>query len=295
MTDVQKVLLEMFIYFDKICNENNLNYYAIGGTCIGAIRHKGFIPWDDDIDLAMPLNDFYKLRDIFKKNKNPNYELIDYLGESTNFKRSLFFKIQNVNTISTRIQDIDKPKRYRGIVIDIMPMTGITKNKLNRKLYMNKLKILYMKNYVINSEYNDFNSKIKRFAWRILYVMFKKENKNFYLEKIEKHIKKYEFSPKNDIFFVWRIILNKKTTKKNIFPFEYFKEYEYRPFETAQIRVPKLYDEYLKMDFGDYMQLPPKEKQVPVHNVGILDTKKSYKYYAEEYIKKNNGEKEKSR
>ena len=67
MTEVQSKLLDMLVWFDRFCWENGLRYYALGGTLLGAVRHKGFVPWDDDIDLAMPREDYDKLHKIKKK------------------------------------------------------------------------------------------------------------------------------------------------------------------------------------------------------------------------------------
>ena len=90
MNELQKEILKVFKEFQNVCMANNLRYFAIGGTCLGAVRNKGFIPWDDDLDVAMPFEDYEKFRSIANKYiKNP-YKLLDF--EETQHCRCLFLK-----------------------------------------------------------------------------------------------------------------------------------------------------------------------------------------------------------
>ena len=139
MNELQKEILAIYNVFYDLCKKNNLKFFAIGGTCIGSIRHKGFIPWDDDIDVAMPVNDYLKFIDIAKKELNDNYKLIYYMDK--NCHHQYFLKIHNTKT--TYIETIEKSNknRYKGIFIDIMPLIGCPKddNKCKKMICYRKL------------------------------------------------------------------------------------------------------------------------------------------------------------
>ena len=120
--------------------------------------------------------------------------------------------------------------------------------------------------------------------WRRLVCPF-----NYYTEKINHLLGKYPFESSDKIIFGWRRLRNKVVFDydyKCVFDFADFSDYILMPFEDTHIRVPKGYDSYLTSEFGDYLTLPPEEKRVPIHHVGILDFNKSYKSYAEERNKK---------
>lgn len=280
---LQKKILDIYIQFDKVCKKYNLSYFAIGGTCIGAIRHKGFIPWDDDMDVAMPVEDYIKLREIAKKEFNKQYQLVDYMKSDDYIFN--FMKLQDINTTLVEDYDINLPNNYRGIYIDIMPIVGIPKNKIISLLYRLRVYFLFKINKNIRSKYflkTTFKGKL---FWILLrpFTFFKE--KNYYSKKIEKLFCKYKIEKNNNILFAWRIPLRKPYS--NIFDYSDFQSYLLYDFENIKIRVPIGYDNYLKKDFGDYMKIPPKEKQI-THIKSILDFEKPYSYYAEKKRKSQN-------
>ena len=116
--EMQKIELEMLLEVDRICKKFNIRYFLIAGTLLGAIRHKGFIPWDDDIDIIIPLNDYIKFCKVAEKELNKNYFLQNY---KTDFTAMWYTKIRKNNT--TAIQANHKNKlHHQGIWIDIFPL-----------------------------------------------------------------------------------------------------------------------------------------------------------------------------
>ena len=280
---LQDKILEIFKEYKKICDENELKYYAIGGTCIGAIRHNGFIPWDDDLDVAMPIEDYEKFREIAKQRLPEKYKVIDYIGNDEYFFN--FIKIEDITTTFVEPGEINNIKRYKGIYIDIMPVTAISKNKLKAGIFRF---VFYMNsrfNLNIRVKYKDKDTLKGKIFWILSHVLFIFKNKDHYSKKFDKLCKKYKISEENDILFPWRIPLRKPYS--NVFNYNDFKETCEMPFEDTTIAVPIGYDNYLKKDFGDYMKLPPESKRV-CHNPAILDLEKSYLTYIEEARKNKN-------
>lgn len=275
MNRLHQEILSIFRCFKQICKKYKLTYYAIGGTCIGAIRHEGFIPWDDDLDIAMPIEDYLKLREIAKRELNGRYRLYDYMDEKNN--KFNFLKIHDISTTFVEKEEYNYPQKYKGVFIDIMPIAGIPKNKLLQKIYLNKLLLLTKLDLNNRTPLKDKRTFISKLQWIMIkpLISFKYD---FYTKIIEKNWKKYKISQKNDILFAWRIPLNKPYS--NVFPYEYFSKAIDVKFEDTTIAVPIEYDKYLKRDFGNYMELPPAEKRI-THKPAILDLDRSFICYAE--------------
>ena len=119
MTDLQIKLLSMLDTFHKICIENNLSYYVVGGTALGAIRHKGFIPWDDDIDVGMPRDDYEKFKNLAKTLYLSEYEF-EFSG-----KKDFTYTYGKMYDTTTTLIENNRYRICRGIFIDIFPIDGL--------------------------------------------------------------------------------------------------------------------------------------------------------------------------
>ena len=248
LNTVHNLQLELLIYFDKLCRDNNLTYFLAGGTLLGAVRHKGFIPWDDDIDLAMPRDDFEKLMSL-----NDNLD-IDYglLIPSKTYGYHLpFAKFVNKNYFNYR-------KTYDGkygIRMDIFPLDGLGNTK--EEAIKNAKKILFIRKFYCLAFKENIFSKIllkirfDKFIYKILYNNLTKNN--FYHSE-----------------YVGSIIGGLKKLDE-VFEYKVYSEAMDMEFEGKKVKGMKYYDEYLSKLYGDYMKLPSKEKQVAEHNVEIYD------------------------
>lgn len=274
-------ILEIFKFFHVLCENNNLTYYAIGGTCLGAIRHNGFIPWDDDLDVAMPIKDYLRLRELMNKTNHEKYKLVDYFDNTRNYKSTFFLKIENVDTTFVEEKEINDPDSYKGVFIDIMPMCGCPKNKIKKNLLILNIYLCKKINVFKKVKFSKINNLKNKFLYLflnpIISLLFKDENSIF--KALEKLATTYDISEKNDILFPWRIPL--RNPYSNVFPFEIFSGTIEKKFEDTCIYLPIKYDTYLTTDFNNYMEIPPKSKQIN-HKPAILDFNKSYENYREQ-------------
>lgn len=284
MNDLQQCILNIYKEVKKICEKYNIKYFAIGGTCIGAVRHKGFIPWDDDLDIAIPIE---QIDNFIEKAKSELPEYLEILtGENNSCYILPFFKIIDKRT--TFIEDAEKnnTQRYKGVFIDVMPISGIpinSKCKINkmflfkRKLYavFNQIKKLKM------SESITLKRKIVKIALNIVDNCF---SNDYFFKKYIKLLKKYPLELSNETGYVW---------SNNIywlhFPTSYFSETIELQFEDTVMNCPIGYHEYLTKQFGNYMQKPPVHKRQT--HPGFIDLKCSYKEYQKYPNKVQNNEK----
>ena len=279
---LHSILLDIYKEFERICNENNLKYFAIAGTVLGAIRHKGFIPWDDDLDVGMPIEDYIKFKKIAKEQLRQPYIFIDNLDKTRS--KNFFCKIENANTTFVESKSTNN---FKGIWIDIFPFSGIPENKIKKYLFLKKSYLYLSLDWNLNHSFKnciDIKSKVFKVLGHIFSL---NRNNTVFLEKFEKMLIDNSFYSSNEIFYAWKVSLSyKKSYDKMVFPANIFKNIIDQEFENTFIRIPEGYDEYLRKCYGDYLVIPPKEKQ-KIHNPYIFDVNKSYKVYEAEWEEKN--------
>ena len=280
MTDYQKAEYEVLKEVLKILSKHKLRYFAIGGTCIGAVRHKGFIPWDDDIDLAMPREDYELFRNNYYMELPVYLKKMDY-DNSTHYD-FLFFKIYDERTTMVDLYAKNQPDRFTGAFVDIMPVDGLPENKIRESLLINYSTFLSKLN-TISRYYDLFPRKNAGLVQYIKDILKKPVGKlikhdvcsNKILELFAKY--SYDFSEK--VCFTWRIGI--VDCHRLEFDSRFFRETVSVEFEDVMINIPKEYDLYLKQDFGNYMELPPKEERYSGHTAYIYDLTKPCEYYAQ--------------
>lgn len=277
--EIQCAALDVLEEFQRVCKKYNLKYFAIGGTCIGAIRHKGFIPWDDDIDVAMPYPDYVKFMKCSKTELNSKYSVIG--PHTCKHYSAPYIKLQNHETTFIE-KNVEKySDRYAGIYIDIFPIFGLPKES-KKVWFVEHMCSVYNKiNLRMRFEREDGESLMWKITWILCTPMRKLLHYDFFRKKQAEMLKKYKYNESDKVIFCWREIPkeNSNSCYKNIFFTEDFSDMVEKPFENITIMVPNGYDRYLTMDFGNYMKLPPLEEQVARHPKAIVDLKKSYKYY----------------
>ena len=245
--DVELEILKEFI---RICNKHNLKYFAVGGTLIGTIRHKGFIPWDDDIDIGMPREDYDKFIKISEKELNKKY----FIQVGYDYKNSWapFTKIRKKNTLADEenITHINYPK---GIFIDIFPFDNINTN--NGILFKIKCNIIVT---ITDAIYYKWGIKKINEIRRKTLCRFFSLFSNKYLKRIQNKLmkSKNKKDTKYLVSYCGSYTMQKETQLK-----ELFFPLQTKKFEDIDILVPNKYDTYLTNIYGDYMKLPPKEKR----------------------------------
>ena len=258
----KKKLVETLKAFDEFCTENGLNYFACSGTAIGAVRHKGFIPWDDDIDVYMLREDYDRLVEIRSKLNNTHYKIAEMGDEGYVYSFAKFY-----DTHTTLVETPSFPTCCIGVYVDIFALDEVNDNDELRKKKEEYEFLLenYQKTYCSYTAYwffaNLFHFNFKYLKNTLTPRLCSRKKK----EEIRKRFVDYEMAwrkEKGDKLFFHHAIYK---IEKEIFEKEWFDSYEYLPFEDYKVRVNKDYDKYLSRLFGDYMILPPVEKRMPHH------------------------------
>ena len=251
--DAKQIELEILDYIDTLCKKHNINYIINYGTLIGAVRHQGFIPWDDDIDLSMPREDYQRFINIFQKEKS-KYKLLSLETDKNYFNN--FIKITDS---TTKIIDTRNTKTYEsGVFIDIFPMDRFDDPKVIDTCYkLESFKLLSFSKHK-NIVYGD--SKLKDLIRTFFWFIFRPISPRYFASQIEKQIQKYRVKDGKYIAFI-----PSKFKEKEVFAKEVFEDLIEVPFEYLMLSAPKQYDTILKQYYGDYMTLPPKEKQFYSH------------------------------
>ena len=264
--EYKSILIKIVVELDRVCNENGLRYFLTGGTMIGAVRHHGIIPWDDDIDVVMPRKDLEKLKMIASGVFSSDYELIDHQTEGYHFR---FAKLYYKN--STVVED-EYNFYVGGVWVDVFAFDGLPGDKAEARKYYNEH---YAKNWyrlyslyspcgiVLNKGVKPFMQSIRKCLRHLLY------NKRGLIEKLEAAAAKYDFDSSEYIINFQGGYGLKEMTRR-----EYFDEYILIDFEGYKLRVPKGYDSYLTDIYGDYMTLPPIEKRNTNHTFFFVDIKR---------------------
>mgnify|MGYP001063272906 CR=1 FL=1 len=277
MNEIQQKILDIFIEIDKVCVKHNLRYYAIGGTCLGAVRHKGFISWDDDIDIAMPDKDFKKFMVAAQKELPESLALITL--ESTEHRGFLCAKVHDVNTTFIESHMKEYKEEYSGIFVDIMPLYGIPENKVKKKLFISIVVMLLKLNYKRQLAYSKRWSVAGKMLWITMRPVNCMVHYDFYIKIWKKLVEKYDFDAARYTGYLWSTKIREKDL---IFEKAWFDHYVELPFENIKMRCPCNWNEYLIKQFGDYMQLPPEDQRTNHGNGAIIDLYQSYKVYQQE-------------
>ena len=268
MTEIQKSILLIYEEVRQLCASNNIPFFAIGGTCIGAIRHNGFIPWDDDLDIAIPIEDFDRFIQIAKTSL-PDY-LEVYSGKSVEHNKNFFIKIVDNRTTFIEEHEFPYPDAFKGVFVDIMPISGIPSNALRRHLFYVSCVCLYWANEFRRFPINNCKGA-KRIIRKIVYAIIRNKPYDYFYNKYFSLLKRNPFRSSTLTGYVWCLQVRSLT-----FPTAFFAQTKEVKFEYTTVPCPIEADKYLTMQFGDYMKLPPQNEQVSNHD-GIIILDRSYK------------------
>lgn len=260
LTDIKVRETNLLKEFKKICEVNNIRYFLAYGTLLGGVRHKGFIPWDDDIDILMPRPDYEKLIKIFSNINNNDIEML--LNERNDLYIYPFIKLIDKNTI---VKELDVNSKYEsGVWIDIFPLDGLPYS--DREINKFFEKILFYKKILGISLYNKHKRSKNIFKTIIKFIfifIIKLIGNKYWLKQITKLAKKYEYEGSQFIAnCTWPSYGTKEIMNRKIFD-ETIKVI----FEKEEYDAPKEYCDYLTQIYGDYMQLPPIDKRKTNHNI----------------------------
>lgn len=266
LTPLQIKLLHMFKWFHAFCEEHHLRYYALGGTMLGAARHHGFIPWDDDIDVGMPRNDYNRLQQLLQ-GKSGRY-VLEYPG----MKEDYFYPISKLYDTTTTLVENTRNHIKRGIFLDIFPLDGIGDSwqeaRDTYKPIVRRLNLLLARTTGIRIG-RSWTKNLAVFVARMVPPILCNNRK--LLLSIDLLCQRRNFDTcayGGNFLGAWRF--------KEIMPRALMGTPTLYPFEDMHIYGAQDYNGYLTHLYGNWQQLPPKEKQITHHDFIELNLCKSF-------------------
>lgn len=268
---IQRKSLEILLYYKEFCEKHDLLFFFCGGCCIGTIRHQGFIPWDDDIDVFMPRDDYEKLALLWSQyadtdrysycrtNRKENYHNI---GASIRDNQTTFINKHSKD------EDIN-----HGLMIDIIPLDGYPKSKLSRV----KQVFFAMLYSLFNAQrLPDNQGKVIRIMSRILLSLCSCQSIRYMIWSYsEKKMTKYSI---DECDYITELASGFRYMK-NRYPKWIFAKAVYKKFADYMLPIPVGYDEYLTIAFGDYMKMPSEDQRIAKHNTVYINLNESYKKF----------------
>lgn len=267
---LQALETSMLKDFDAICKKLGITYFIDGGTCLGAVRHKGFIPWDDDIDIRMAYSDYCKLLALFKAEEFPKYSLETH---EKNPNLLLPYAKFVLNKSAMVEEGTSGMHINHGIWLDIFPVVHFPISRLKRKHYDFWCKVFFARTI---PSYRP-NRRL-RFKDLIALVVSGFRGPGKCIDKILKMMKKCDEKYKNSPY-VTMFARGCLTYPKSIIG-----NGHYVPFETIEAFCADDFDGYLSTIYGDYMKMPPEDKRHPHHSVDYLSFDSMY----EDFLKEKN-------
>ena len=254
----------------EVCEANNIRWFVGYGACIGAIRHKGCIPWDDDIDVCMPRPDYDRFVEVCKK-----ADLGDYEFATPYDTPGYYVHVVRMYDKNSTMYFRTTSQHVGGIFIDIFPVDGVSdrnaKSDLKTLYYWQQINF-FSRLFYTKSDRMELIKERKYPTYLIVLItsLCRKPFQKLSLRMIEKIIRRYPLEcSQNCMFYEPRVY-----GVKNVIPKEWIEETVWVPFENIQVRIPKYYHEYLTHIYGDYMTPPPDDKKDDRHVVTYLDLEK---------------------
>ena len=252
MTEAQARLLDTFKTFDSLCTEHGITYFAYVGTLLGTVRHQGFIPWDDDLDIQVPLPDYLKLLKLLKSLSEDQLSKLGvgyFYGLDERVSDMCFIRLHDNSSTAITDDALFNPRAWTGFYIDIVPLIGTPDDAEERAAFLDalnsNLRALWF-NKLYNSEDSSLISKLKK-EYRHLTTL-------------------YNYDTATTVCNADRIALESSLC---IYPKSFFNKTVYLDFEDTKMPCPIEYDKQLTHLYGDYMTPPPKEKRSSHHRYFI--------------------------
>ena len=255
---LQEIELENLRMLMEICEKNHLRYYLIGGSLLGAMRHRGFIPWDDDIDVGMPRPDYERFVQI-AKGYLPDHMDVKTMTSDPNYKCYFTRLITNKKKI---FWDHGQYTAVIGVWMDVFPLDGLPGNRLLREMHLFHVKLCKALYKFTQIDYVSTNRTNRPFSERFL-IRFaqitrigKLMNADKRLKKLDQVLQKYDY---DTCAYAWNF--SGCYGKREVVPHIQLGGSRTAEFEGMQVSIPEAAEDYLTSIYGDYMKLPPEDQR----------------------------------
>ncbi len=259
--------MEVMKFTARFCQEHGLRFYSCGGTMLGAVRHGGFIPWDDDIDLYMPRADYQRLLELRPQLSGTGYDCVAVESE-----QGYYCPWAKIVDLNTTIWEYSYYRHPIGVYVDIftldyyhLPKEQILKKQHDYSAlfisYLKSLKSYSMADYLTMLRKGQFHAALKNICFQLFYRPCTDKHYQHVLQATD------YYGTAEDA----EICVCLTSSMGKVFRTEWFRDCEDMPFEDITLPVPRKYDDYLTLVYGDWRKLPPAEKRVSVHEFIYLD------------------------
>lgn len=267
INELQKIQLSMLKDFDAVCQRHRISYQLFSGTALGAVRHKGFIPWDDDIDVVMLREDYERFFDSASKELDSNKYYVQ--REFSEHWPMFFSKLRLNGTTYIEKYHSHDARIHQGIYIDIFPCDNLSDSRLMQKLQYIASKIVIAKSLYARGY--ETNSTVKKCFMQFCRILPTEPFKRHCIRRNDSS------SLKVHTFFG-----GGKKFERSIYLREWFEQSVKMRFEDSEFPVSAHYDEMLRVMYGDYMIMPTLEQRVCKRHAAIVDINKPYTFHLEE-------------
>lgn len=265
--DVQMKILDTMKYIDSVCRKNSIVYFIMGGTALGAVRHGGFIPWDDDLDIFMTPQEYAKLKVAMEKEAHPDFVIQEW-RTTENYLEYAKVRMNGTTFIEECFKD--RKDMHHGIYVDIMMLHKVPTSRFIQKMVYYESKFVTL--YALSQR--NWKPKTSGQAWVL--KSLKLLPCKWMAKKCYQHIYRYENRTNNFMYCYW---ITPAKFRSGLFEPKFFTEPVDVPFEDTILLGSKYIKEYLTYRYGNYMKLPSEEQQKAAVHAMIYDTEKDYKEY----------------
>lgn len=264
LEEMRKIQLNGLLYIKDICEKNNINYYIISGTLLGAIKYKGYIPWDDDIDIALRREDYLKLIKAIEDDNDLNYKVLTIYNT-----KDYYYPYAKLVHSKTKLYDNAKEIKKLGVFVDIFPMDVFKENVVDvykrirfiRNLASKRMKIknnIKMTKLLEEKEHVVKHYKFKKIIYDLVDIISRPLGQQFWVKLLDKILSNYNSGEYIGMLYTDHLKYFKNTM---------FNETENYVFENQTFTSIKDYDSYLKQLYGEYYKNPPLSMQRTHHQL----------------------------
>ncbi len=264
---VRDIQLGILGALTDFCEEHSLRYYISGGTLLGAVRHGGYIPWDDDIDVNMPRSDCDRLLELTGGRLSKSIEIGAFDGPITHSVP--FIRLYDTDYVMRLESETGKLRAYSNVSIDLFPIDGLPKSE-----FLSRVHYFLAKSFVVMRRLAFYRGLTGKWDWHRLIrfvstVPAKIVGWKNWNRLIQKLCRMYDYESSEKVGVVSCCV----HTNTERMPKSWYGEASTLTFEGRPLRAPNNYEGYLKQIYGDYMKLPPEEKRIRKHHFRVYEAK----------------------